>query len=77
LKQIQNFRRNSKIDNKSNELGPVIEYLSVRKYEQNRNINPNDAIEYKSVIKTGTELNRLFIFLSSVTLMMFMKVIES
>ena len=55
----------------------MIEYLSVRKYEQNRNINPNDAIEYKSVIKTGTELNRLFIFLSSVTLMMFMKVIES
>jgi hypothetical protein len=76
LKQIQNYRRNSKAGKSSNEIGPVVEYLSKRKFVKNKKVDPNEAKEYNSSVRTGTELNHLFIFLTSISLIMFMKIIN-
>jgi hypothetical protein len=35
----------------------VVEYLSKRKFDKNKKVDPNEAIEYNSSVRTGTELN--------------------
>ena len=63
-------------ENKTNEVGPVQEYLNNIKYDKNKTISNNEAIEYGSTVRTGTTLNHLFIFLTSLTMIMMMTIID-
>ena len=63
-------------ENNTNEVGPVQEYLNNIKYDKNKTISNNEAIEYGSTIRTGTTLNHLFIFLTSLTMIMMMTIID-
>ena len=68
LKQIQNLRRNKKTEGSSNEVGVVKEYLKKYTYDATKTASPHEAVEYKSCIKTGIDLNHLF---TSLAMMMF------
>jgi hypothetical protein len=76
LKQIQNFKRYVNIDNSTNEVAPVKDYLKNKTYDKNKQINPNEAIQFDSKVITGIEKNKLFIFLTSLTMMMLMQIIN-
>jgi hypothetical protein len=76
LRQIQNFKRYVNSGSNTNEIGPVKDYLSKITYDRNKQINQNEAIEFDSKVRTGSENNKLFIFLTSITVMMFMKIIN-
>jgi len=76
LKQIKNFKRYVNIDNSTNEVAPVIDYLKNKTYDKNKQINPNEAIQFDSKVITGSEKNKLFIFLTSITMMMLMQIIN-
>ena len=46
------------------------------KFDKTKVNNPNAAFEYGSKVKTGTDLNHLFIFLTSITMIMMMQIID-
>jgi hypothetical protein len=63
--QVRDFKYNTKKKHEfgTNELGTVIDYLY--KYKFNDAMELNDVFEFDSEIKTGTDENHLFIFISA------------
>ncbi len=63
LKQIQNFKRYVNSGSNTNEIGPVKDYLSKITYDRNKQINQNEAIEFDSKVRTGSEIINCSFFL--------------
>ncbi len=75
LTQIQNYKRTLNRNNNTNEIGPVEEYLDERKFVKGKIVEDTDAFEFGSNVKSGSNTNHLFIFLTSLVLINFIKML--